>query len=79
MKERKLRKEPSANIVIIESTVEVGDKRFDWDAVEKRADREESQGRFIEFGNVKDLLSDLHSSALTRWVFEVVRKKGARD
>jgi hypothetical protein len=28
---------------------------------EKRADWEEKHGRFIEFNNVKDLLSNLHS------------------
>jgi len=34
---------------------------FNWDAAEKRADWEETHGRFVEFGDIKDLLSDLHS------------------
>ncbi len=34
---------------------------FDWNAAEKRADWEESHGRFAEFGNLNDLLADLHS------------------
>ena len=40
----------------------VSRKAFDWEAAERRADWEEMHGRFVEFGNVKDLLSDLHSS-----------------
>ena len=34
---------------------------FNWEAAERRAVWEESHSRFVEFGNVKDLLSDLHS------------------
>ncbi len=34
---------------------------FNWDAAERRADWEENHGRFVEFGDIKDLLSDLHS------------------
>ncbi len=34
---------------------------FNWEAAERRADWEEKHGRFAEFGDVKDLLSDLHA------------------
>ena len=34
---------------------------FNWEAAERRADWEESHGRFVEFSNIKDLLSYLHS------------------
>ena len=34
---------------------------FNWEAAEKRADWEKSHGRFVEFSDVKDLLSNLHS------------------
>ena len=34
---------------------------FSWEAAERRADWEESHGRFVEFSDVKDLLSNLHS------------------
>ncbi len=34
---------------------------FNWEAAERRADWEENHGRFVEFGDVKDLLLDLHS------------------
>ena len=34
---------------------------FNWEAAEGRADWEENHGRFVEFGDVKDLLLDLHS------------------
>ena len=35
-------------------------KAFKWEAAERRADGEMSHGRFAEFNDVKDLLSDLH-------------------
>jgi len=34
---------------------------FNWEAAERRADWEGNHGRFVEFGDVKDLLLDLHS------------------
>ncbi len=34
---------------------------FNWEAAERRADWEENHGRFVEFSDVKDLLSNLHS------------------
>jgi len=34
---------------------------FNWEAAGRRADWEENHGRFVEFGDVKDLLLDLHS------------------
>lgn len=34
---------------------------FSWEAAERRADWEESHGCFVEFSDVKDLLSNLHS------------------
>ena len=34
---------------------------FNWEAAERRADWEENHGRFVEFGDVKGLLLDLHS------------------
>jgi len=33
---------------------------FNWEAAERRADWEENHGRFANFNNVKELLSDLH-------------------
>jgi len=41
--------------------VSVVSPMFDWEAAEKRADWEGSHGRFMEFRDVKGLLSDLHS------------------
>ena len=34
---------------------------FNWEAAERRADWEGNHGHFVEFGDVKDLLLDLHS------------------
>lgn len=34
---------------------------FNWEAAENRADWEERHGHFMEFSDVKDLLSNLHS------------------
>jgi hypothetical protein len=34
---------------------------FNWDAAERRADWEAAHRHFSEFGDIKDLLSDLHS------------------
>jgi len=34
---------------------------FNWETAESRADWEGNHGRFVEFGDVKDLLLDLHS------------------
>lgn len=41
--------------------VSVSSEVFDWESAEQRADWEENHGRFMEFSDVKDLLSDLHS------------------
>ena len=38
-----------------------GLKPFDWEIAEERANWEEKLGFFADFGNVNDLLSDLHS------------------
>jgi len=47
--------------LILSALTPVSREVFDWDAAEKRADWEEKHGRFAEFDNVKDLLSNLHS------------------
>jgi hypothetical protein len=47
--------------LILSALWPVSREAFDWDAAEKRADWEQKHGRFIEFDNVKDLLSNLHS------------------
>ncbi len=47
--------------LIMSALTPIGLKVFNWEAAERRADWEESQGRFVAFGDVKDLLSDLHS------------------
>ena len=39
----------------------ISSEPFNWEAAENRADWEERHGRFVEFNNVKDLLSNLHS------------------
>jgi|GEM_PF-6858566 len=49
------------NTLLVSALAPITLKAFDWDAAERRADWEESHGRFVEFGDVKDLLSDLHS------------------
>lgn len=48
-------------ILIMSAETPVSRKAFDWEAAERRADWEEGHGRFVEFSNIKDLLSDLHS------------------
>ena len=49
------------NCLIFSAITPINRKAFDWEAAEKRADWEENHGRFMEFSDVKDLLSDLHS------------------
>jgi len=41
--------------------VSVSSEVFNWEMAERRADWEEKHGRFMEFTDVRDLLSDLHS------------------
>ena len=48
------------NYLLMSALTPIGLNVFNWDAVEMRADWEESHGRFVEFNDVKDLLSDLH-------------------
>lgn len=50
----------NVNFLIMSALTPIGLKVFNWEAAERRADWEESHGRFAEFGDVKDLLSDLH-------------------
>lgn len=46
---------------LLSTITPVSFKVFNWEAAESRADWEESHGRFVEFNDVKDLLSNLHS------------------
>ena len=45
----------------LDITVSVIAPVFNWEAAEERADWEENHGHFVEFSDVRDLLSDLHS------------------
>ena len=47
--------------LIMPATAPIDYRVFNWEAAERRADWEESHGRFVEFSDVKDLLSNLHS------------------
>ena len=47
--------------LILSAVAPVSSEPFNWEAAEKRADWEGSHGRFAEFSDVKDLLSNLHS------------------
>ena len=47
--------------LILSAITPVSHEVFNWEATERRADWEESHGRFVEFSDVKDLLSNLHS------------------
>ncbi len=47
--------------LIMSAITPVSLKVFSWEAAERRADWEETRGHFVEFSNVEDLLSDLHS------------------
>lgn len=49
------------NCLILSAITPIARKVFNWKAAEKRADWEENHSRFMEFNDVKDLLSDLHS------------------
>ena len=57
--------DPGANVGVNRLTLSaltpIGRDVFNWEAAEKRADWEESHGRFLEFNDIKDLLSNLHS------------------
>ncbi len=48
-------------ICLVAALTPTSREAFNWEAAERRADWEESHGRFVEFSDVKDLLSDLHS------------------
>ena len=52
---------PNVSHLILSAVAPVSREPFNWEAAEKRADWEESHGRFVEFSDVKDLLSNLHS------------------
>jgi len=47
--------------LMISALTPINLSEFNWDAAERRADWEETHGRFVEFSNIKDLLSYLHS------------------
>lgn len=51
----------NVDFLIVSALAPVSRKAFDWEAAERRANWEENHGHFVEFSNVKDLLSDLHS------------------
>lgn len=51
----------NVDYLLVSGLTPVSRKVFNWEAAERRANWEESHGRFVEFGDVKDLLSDLHS------------------
>ncbi len=51
----------ACNRLMMSALIPVGLEVFNWEAAERRADWEESHGRFVEFSNIKDLLSYLHS------------------
>jgi hypothetical protein len=46
---------------IVSAITPINLKVFNWEAAERRADWEENHSRFVEFRDVKDLLSDLRS------------------
>ncbi len=46
--------------LILSAIISASREVFNWDASERRADWEESHGHFVEFSDVKDLLSNLH-------------------
>jgi len=47
--------------LILSAITPVSREVVNWEAAERRADWEESHGRFVEFSDVNDLLSNLHS------------------
>ena len=47
--------------VMISVLTPINPSAFNWAAAGRRADWEETHSRFVEFGDIKDLLSDLHS------------------
>jgi len=51
----------NVSCLILSAIAPITREPFNWEAAENRADWEESHGRFVEFSNVKDLLSYLHS------------------
>jgi hypothetical protein len=49
------------NCLLFSAITPINCEPFDWVLAEKRADWEQQHGCFIEFNNLTDLLSDLHS------------------
>ena len=49
------------NCLIFSAITPISRNAFDWESAEQRADWEENHSRFMEFSDVKDLLSNLHS------------------
>ena len=47
--------------LILSAVIPFSREPFNWEDAEKRADWEENHGHFVEFSDVKGLLSDLHS------------------
>ncbi len=51
----------NVNRLILSAIAPIAREPFNWEGAEQRADWEESHGHFVEFNDVKDLLSDLHA------------------
>lgn len=49
------------NRLMMSALIPVGLEVFNWEAAERRADWEKRHSRFVEFSDVNDLLSDLHT------------------
>ena len=49
------------NRLMMSVLIPVGLEVFDWEIAERRADWEARHSRFVEFSDVNDLLSDLHT------------------
>jgi len=47
--------------LVVSSFTPIDISTFNWDAAEKRANWEETHRHFVEFDDINDLLSDLHS------------------
>ena len=52
--------------LILSSLVPIDHEVFNWEVAERRADWEESHSRFVEFSDVKDLLSDLFGRGIVK-------------
>ncbi len=51
----------NVDCLIVSALTLVSREAFNWEAAERRANWEERQDHFVEFGGVEGLLSDLHS------------------